>query len=249
MTSKVPQQDTVTQDTVTEVCMTDSSRTEQNNNPSADPQSQADQLVVQYLLQHPAFFQLHPELLNRLRLPHAQRGAVSLVERQLEMQRERIRGLEEDINRLLTVARQNEHIFFALNQLHLDLLSARQRTDITLALSAFANKMPQVHACTLLDFNHEAMGQHFSALQGLLQHRLQHRSHYFGRLNKDEMATLFPADIHSVALLLISQADKPLALLAFGSQLDDHFQPSMDSLFLDHITRLLAVVLPRYHQY
>ncbi len=51
-----------------------------------------DQLVYQYLLEHPAFFQQHPELLARLRLPHAQRGAVSLVERQLEMQRERIRG-------------------------------------------------------------------------------------------------------------------------------------------------------------
>jgi hypothetical protein len=205
-----------------------------------------DELVYQYLLEHPAFFQHHPELLNRLRLPHAQRGAVSLVERQLEMQRERIRGLEEDITRLMSVARQNEHIFFALNQLHIDLLSARQRTDITIALSAFANKMPQVHACTLLDFNHEAMGEHFSGLQLVLQHRLQHRSYYFGRLNKDEMATLFPPAIHSVALLLISQVDKPLALLAFGSELDDHFQPSMDTLFLDHIAKLLAVVLPRY---
>lgn len=231
-----------------EETMIETTRSEQRNNQPLDAQAHADQLVVQYLLQHPAFFQLHPELLNRLRLPHAQRGAVSLVERQLEMQRDRIRDLEENISRLMTVARQNEHIFFALNQLHLDLLSARQRTDITIALSAFANKMPQVHACTLLDFNHEAMGQNFSALQGLLQHRLPHRSHYFGRLNKEEMATLFPADIHSVALLLISHADKPLALLAFGSQLDDHFQPSMDSLFLDHITKLLAVVLPQYSQ-
>lgn len=207
-----------------------------------------DQLVYQYLLEHPAFFQHHPELLNRLRLPHAQRGAISLVERQLEMQRERIRGMEEDITRLMGIARQNEHIFFALNQLHLDLAAARQRTDITIALSAFANKMPQVHACTLLDFNHEAMGKHFSGLQLVLQHRLQQRQHYFGRLNKDEMATLFPPSIHSVALLQISQADKPLALLAFGSELDDHFQPSMDTLFLDHIAKLLAVVLPRYDQ-
>lgn len=217
-----------------------------HSNPQDAQQLQTEHQVYQYLLQHPAFFQHHPELLNRMRLPHAQRGAVSLVERQLEMQRERIRDLEADINRLLTIARQNEHIFFALNQLHLDLLAACQRTDITIALSAFANKMPQVHACTLLDFNHAAMGQNFSAIQSLLQHRLQHRSHYFGRLNKDEMATLFTPDIHSVALLLISQTDQPMALLAFGSQLDDHFQPSMDSLFLDHIAKLLSAVLPRY---
>ena len=123
-----------------------------------------DQMVYQYLLEHPAFFQQHPELLSRLRLPHAQRGAVSLVERQMEMQRERVRGLEEDITRLMSIARQNEHIFFALNQLHLDIASAQQKTDIRLALSAFANKMPQVHACTLLEFSNESMGEHFSGL-------------------------------------------------------------------------------------
>jgi len=204
-----------------------------------------DQLVYQYLLEHPAFFQHHPELLSRMRLPHAQRGAVSLVERQLELQRERIRGLEEDITRLMSIARANEHIFFALNQLHLDLLAAQQKTDIRLALSAFANKMPQVHACNLIEFSHEAMGDQFSALQQVLQSRLQGRQYYFGRLNREEMATLFPPHIHSVALLLISSVEQPLALLAFGSQLDDHFQPSMDTLFLDHIAKLLALVLPR----
>jgi uncharacterized protein YigA (DUF484 family) len=62
------------------------------------------------------------------------------------------------------------------------------------------------------------------------------------------MATLFQPGIHSVALLLISHADQPLALLAFGSQLDDHFQPSMDTLFIDHIAKVLALVLPRYGQ-
>ena len=41
---------------------------------------------------------------------------------------------------------------------------------------------------------------------------------------------------------------QPLALLAFGSQLDDHFQPSMDTLFIDHIAKVLALVLPRYGQ-
>lgn len=207
-----------------------------------------DQMVYQYLLEHPAFFQQHPELLSRLRLPHAQRGAVSLVERQMEMQRERVRGLEEDITRLMSIARQNEHIFFALNQLHLDIASAKQKTDIRLALSAFANKMPQVHACTLLEFSNESMGEHFSGLQLMLENRMQGRQVYLGRLNKEEMATLFPTNIHSVALFLISEVEKPLALLAFGSELDDHFQPSMDTLFIDHIAKLLAVVLTRYDQ-
>lgn len=207
-----------------------------------------DQQVYRYLRDHPAFFQHHPELLARMRLPHSQRGAVSLVERQMEILRERIRGQEEDITRLMSIARQNEHIFFALNQLHLDLLSAQQKTDLRIALSAFANKMSQVHACNLIEFSNDDMGANFGDLQLMLEHRLQGRHYYLGRLTKEEMATLFPANIHSVALLLISGTDAPQGLLAFGSELDDHFQPSMDTLFLDHIAKLLALVLPRYAQ-
>ena len=37
-----------------------------------------------------------------------------------------------------------------------------------------------------------------------------------------------------------------LALLAFGSELDDHFQPEMDVLVLRHLVTLLALVLPAY---
>ena len=50
----------------------------------------AASVVADYLQQHPDFFQHYPELLPLLRLPHQQRGTVSLVERQLELQREKI---------------------------------------------------------------------------------------------------------------------------------------------------------------
>ena len=203
-----------------------------------------DQFVYQYLLEHPAFFQHHPELLNRLRLPHAQRGAVSLVERQLEMQRERIRGMEEDITRLMSIARQNEHIFLALNALHIAVHQAKSLTDIQQALQGFADAMPQVKYCRLLGL--EQPGADLSPYQLLLSRRLQQQPVYLGRLNKEEQHDIFPAKVHSVALLRIDQQDTPLAILAFGSELDDHFQPEMDVLFLRHLVTLLALVLPAY---
>ncbi|MDP5190157.1 DUF484 family protein, partial [Rheinheimera baltica] len=68
----------------------------------------AAHVVYDYLQDHPEFFQQYPQLLANLRLPHQQRGSVSLVERQLELQREKIQALEDDITRLMSVARQNE---------------------------------------------------------------------------------------------------------------------------------------------
>ena len=45
---------------------------------------------------------------------------------------------------------------------------------------------------------------------------------------------------------LISNEEQPLALLAFGSEQDDHFQPSMDKLFISHLATILAQLLPGY---
>jgi uncharacterized protein len=39
-----------------------------------------DKKVAEYLLSHPDFFGSNSELLTHLRIPHSERGAVSLVE-------------------------------------------------------------------------------------------------------------------------------------------------------------------------
>ncbi|GGW69356.1 DUF484 family protein [Alishewanella tabrizica] len=207
----------------------------------------AASVVEDYLQHNPDFFQHYPAVLPRLRLPHQQRGTVSLVERQLELQREKINLLEEDITRLMSVARQNEHIFLALNALHISIHQAKSFDDITVALQQFADAMPHVKYCRLLGFEQGKIDLH--PYQLLLNRRLQAQNVYLGRLNQEEQQGLFPAQVHSVALLRIDPSANntaPLAILAFGSELDDHFQPGMDVLFLRHLVTLLALILPRY---
>ena len=209
----------------------------------------AASVVEDYLQQNPDFFLRYPDILSQLRLPHQQRGTVSLVERQLELQREKIHLLEEDITRLMSVARQNEHIFIALNALHISIHQANTFSDITGALQQFANSMPQVKYCRLLGL--EQGKTDLQPYQLLLNRRLQAQGVYLGRLNQEEQQGLFPAQVHSVALLRIdanpaTNSKEPLAILAFGSELDDHFQPEMDVLFLRHLVTLLALILPSY---
>lgn len=203
----------------------------------------AAHVVYDYLQDHPEFFQQYPQLLASLRLPHQQRGSVSLVERQLEMQREKIIALEDDITRLMSVARQNEQLFLAFNQLQAQLYQAENLQQAEDSLQQFTAAMPQVAQCRLLRFDQQHSASEF---QLLLSRRLNEQGIYLGRLNKEEQQGLFPAQIHSVALILISNAEQPLALLAFGSEQDDHFQPSMDKLFISHLATILAQLLPGY---
>ncbi len=64
--------------------------------------------IAHYLANNPAFFERHAELLASVQLtsPHGQR-AVSLQERQMEMLRERIKGLESRIMDMIRHSQEN----------------------------------------------------------------------------------------------------------------------------------------------
>lgn len=72
------------------------------------PQGITEDDIADYLAHTPAFFERHAELLATVQLtsPHGQR-AVSLQERQMEMLRERIRGLEKKIVEMIRNGQDN----------------------------------------------------------------------------------------------------------------------------------------------
>ena len=79
--------------------------------------------ISNYLLNTPGFFERHAELLATVQLtsPHGQR-AVSLQERQMEMLRERIKGLEHKIVEMIRNGQDNVAIAERLHQWTLCLL-------------------------------------------------------------------------------------------------------------------------------
>src|SRR5512147_1034310 len=67
--------------------------------------------IAQFLAQHPDFFEQHPELLANLNVPHPQNGhAISLVERQSMILRNRITALEARIAEMARHGEENDVI-------------------------------------------------------------------------------------------------------------------------------------------
>ena len=65
--------------------------------------------IADYLEKHPEFFERNLAVLARLRLPHLRGGTtVSLVERQVEVLRERQASSEERLQEFIRVARAND---------------------------------------------------------------------------------------------------------------------------------------------
>ena len=103
-----------------------------------------DHDIAQYLANNPGFFEHHAELLASVQLtsPHGQR-AVSLQERQMEMLRERNRGLERKIVEMIRHGQEN----MAINdRLH--------RWTRELLLTADPQALPAV---TVRELQHEFM--------------------------------------------------------------------------------------------
>ena len=64
-------------------------------------------LVAEYLSANPDFFSDRDSLLALMTLPHQQGGAVSLVERQVSVLRDRNRSTKNHLDDLLNAARRN----------------------------------------------------------------------------------------------------------------------------------------------
>ncbi len=87
--------------------------------------------IAEYLLRTPGFFERHAEVLAGVQLtsPHGQR-AVSLQERQAEMLREKIKGLEQRIIEMVRHGTENAAIGQKVNQWTGRLLAVRDPFDL-----------------------------------------------------------------------------------------------------------------------
>jgi uncharacterized protein YigA (DUF484 family) len=100
-----------------------------------EPGSAAEEQIAEHLVAHPEFFERHPGVLVRLRLPH-QRGsaAISLVERQVLVLRDKHAALEQKLHELIENGRASDAIADRVHRLTRRLLRARDLSAVIAGL-------------------------------------------------------------------------------------------------------------------
>src|SRR5579862_4506680 len=89
-----------------------------------------EESIAGYLQRNPDFFERHQAVLTKLRLPHARGGStISLVERQIEVLRDKQAALEGKLAELVRVARANDAIAERLHRFTRRLLRAAPRAE------------------------------------------------------------------------------------------------------------------------
>ncbi|MDU0112535.1 DUF484 family protein [Psychrosphaera aquimarina] len=194
------------------------------------------ELVKDYLEQNPSFFVDHPELVTQLRIPHVAHGATSLLERRQEIQRDKILQMEEELNVLMVNARQNENIFRAISEMYIGLVGCVSVAELEKVVDRVCKDQLFLAQFRLLQPEDEAYIH--------LQAKLDGNPSYLGRLYPEIMETVFDNFAQSVALVelnyMVGEEETIFGIAAFASGSIHHFQPHMDTLFINQLGRLLS---------
>lgn len=204
--------------------------------------------IADFLRSHPDFFARHADLLEDIRIPHVQKGSVSLVEVQSEQLRKKVRQLNYRLSQLISIAKQNEKIYRVYTDLNVQLLTCQSVAEIQLRLEEVLQEKLDLASVALKLFK----GPHaLPELQRRLfvEKRFKNEPFFFGRLSQHERQLLFGDEVAESAALILIGNDEPLAIAAIGSNDASHFTPDMDTLLLKQLQQVLSFVLPGLLKY
>ncbi len=214
-----------------------------------------EESIAAYLQHNPDFFERHLTLLARLRLPHARGGStISLVERQIEVLREKHASLEAKLADLVKVARGNDAIAEKLHRFTRRLLAARSRADVIASVEASLREdFDAFHAVlVLIGEQMESTTQRFIRTVRPDDPNLKSFETLFasgkprcGQARDSQREFLFGTDANDIgSIALVPLGDRGLVgLLAIGSTDRDRFHPGMSTEFLARMGELIADAL------
>jgi len=195
--------------------------------------------VEAFLRAHPDFLQDRPGLLAVLNLPHGGEGAVSLVERQVSVLRERNIASRQKLAELSDISRENDRLLDATRNTILALLAGENRADLSrIWLDQVTGTFKaEMGALVWLDSSSD------SAEEALITDKLVRQgSGFSGVLRPEEMQAVFGTEATegSAALVAIRSGEDHIGVLGVGSHDTQRYRPEDGTLFLDYLAEVIG---------
>ncbi len=216
-----------------------------------------EESIAGYLQRNPEFFERHQAVLARLKLPHSRGGStISLVERQIEVLREKLAGLENKLADLVRVARANDALAERLHRFTRRLLGAVPRNEAIARIEAgLREDFDAFHASLVLVGAEPDPGlPSFVRTVAADDPQLKSFESLFasgkprcGQARDSQREFLFgPEGLAMGSVALVPLGEKgAIGLLALGSADRDRFHPGMSTEFLSRLADLMADSLSR----
>lgn len=218
------------------------------------PISTEEAAIADYLEQHADFFERHQDVLAGLSIPHLRSGStISLVERQVEVLRERQTSSDTRLSEFVEVARANELLAQKLHQFTRRLMRTRSLAETLTQIEASLREDFDASLSRLVLVGIDVPKGDFSerflrsvatddAILRSFENLFATGKPRCGQVRDSHREFLFSDeanDIGSVALVPLGDKGS-LGLLAVGSSDRNRFHPGMSTDFLARMGELVT---------
>ncbi len=211
------------------------------------------EMVRDYLTNNPEFLAQNPDILELMNLPHDSGSAISLVERQVGVMRDRNKEMRGRLDNKLSTAHDNDLLFEKTKRLVLNLLEAKNLPSMVETLYDRLGKDFDIgfYSLTLLGDESELTRTmaRVSSLEKANEQvgtLLGSNRAVCGVLREEEMTFLFGEkglQVGSVAAVPL-RYNSLYGILAVGNADPNFYRSSMGTLFLSYIAEVLNRILP-----
>ena len=211
--------------------------------------------VAAYLLTNPGFFVDRDSLLLKIQVPHKSKGTISLVEKQLDVIRDRQKKTKKQLKEFVDNAERNKEIFDKSRKLILSLMAAKRSSEFFSALEKGLIRDFRSKANSLVVFGKSKQINPFTSRLPVEEAKkyigtlMQNKAPSLGTLRPREQGFLFrdhSEKVKSAAVLTIRDKNKYIGMLAMGSSDPEYFTPDMDAIFISFIAEALGKLLPQH---
>jgi len=214
-----------------------------------------EQKVVDYLMQNPDFFLQHSLLLNELEIPHEAGAAISLVERQVSVLRERNKHFEEKLREMVDAVHDNQRLHVSLHRLSVNLFDADSLDDILGVVDdELRHKLGtdfvyfRLHSDDIVASNDEhTYVEKDDAVLSTFSISIEKNRIQCGHFTEEQVHQLFMDDadeVASAALIPVSNTGV-YGLIALGSKDEQRYHAGMGTDFLSSLADLIGAAMRR----
>ncbi|MDB4260976.1 DUF484 family protein [Porticoccaceae bacterium] len=214
-----------------------------------------EKVVREFLRENPDFLDKNTDILETMVLSHNSGKAISLVERQVGVMRDRNKEMRSRLDNMLQTAQDNDLLFEKTKRLVLNLLEAKTLGSLVEAVYDSLGKDYGIEFYSLTLFGDEkklprtlariASTEKANERVGTL---IGANRTVCGVLREDEMVFLFGErgrQVGSVAAVPL-RYDSLYGILAVGNSDPNFYKSSMGTLFLSYVAEILNRVLPNH---
>ena len=214
-----------------------------------------EKVVREFLRDNPDFLDKNTDILETMILPHNSGKAISLVERQVGVMRDRNKEMRSRVENILQTAKDNDLLFEKTKRLVLNLLEAKTLGALVEAVYDSLGKDYGIEFYSLTLFGDEKKLPRTMARIASTEKANERVGTLIGAnravcgiLREDEMVFLFGErgrQVGSVAAVPL-RYDSLYGILAVGNRDPNFYKSSMGTLFLSYIAEILNRVLPNH---